>query len=222
MFEKKRVAFSRKEIFGNNFKPVIDVCFCRVSKMVYDDKFMVPEGTIDITKASSFTKEELWSYIYYLYYYNQTGVLVFKQMRNEENGKANAELFYNTVVAMVDGEKEVVQVEEKPAKPFDVTALIMFINTIIEDFGKELINPIFDYLKLLVNKSMLARISGITLKAADTEGNGNSKIKIVTGDQNVQNANVKISFSVQEEADEKNMDKNAVNKKGGRKVRKKC
>lgn len=218
MFEKKRVAFSRKEIFGNNFKPVIDICFCRVSRMVYDDKFMIPDGTIDITKAAAFKKDELWSYIYYLYYYNQSNVLIFENMKDQENGKASAELFYNTVIAFVDGEKENAVVDEsKVAPPFDVSTLIMFINTIIEDFGKELINPIFDYLKLLVNKSMLARISGITLKAnsgtSGNTGNSYSKIKIVTDEQNVKNANVKISFSVQDEAGKKDAKKNVNSQK---------
>lgn len=191
MYEKSRVAFSRKEIFGNKFKPNINACFCTVSKMLFGDMINT-DGTIDIDKSVNLSKEELWSYIYYLYFYNNTNVKVFKSMKNEDNGKASAAHFYDTVISMVaDAEDD----ETKPAKPFDTTTLIIFINNVLEEFGKELINPIFDYLGIILKKNIISRISGISIKTGN-ESSNSGKIKIVTDEKDVANANVKFSLSV--------------------------
>ncbi len=191
MYEKSRVAFTRKEIFGNKFKPNINACFCTVSKMLFADMINT-DGTIDINKSVNFKKEELWSYIYYLYFYNNTNVNVFKSMKNKDNGKASAVHFYDTVISMV---AEAEDDETKPPKPFDTTTLIIFINNVIEEFGRELVNPIFDYLGIILKKNVLSRISAITLKTVNV-GTNSGKIKIVTDEKNVANANVKVTLSM--------------------------
>jgi len=190
MYEKSRVAFTRKEIFGNKFKPTITTCFCTVSKMLFADMINT-DGTIDIDKAVSLKKEELWAYIYYLYYYNNTNVSVFKSMKNEDNGKASAAHFYDTVISITDEEDD----ETKPAKPFDTTTLIIFINNVLEEFGHELINPIFDYLEVILKKNIISRISGITIKTGNVSTNS-GKIKIVTDEKDIANANVKVTLAV--------------------------
>jgi hypothetical protein len=196
MFEKKRIAFSRKEIFGIKFQPTIDKCFCTVSKMLFNSEINT-DGTIDITQSVNLKKEELWSYIYYLYFYNHTNVVIFKSMKNKENGKASGEQFYAAVISMVEGEEETTNtnVNTQPAKSFDTTTLIIFINNVIEEFGNELVNPIFDYLSLLLKKNILTRISGITIKTNNEDNNDNKgNIVIVTNKENVKKANVKVSF----------------------------
>lgn len=200
MFEKARVAFTKKEVFGTKFTPAIDTCFCTVSKMVYNDKIN-PDGTIDINKNGSLSLKELWSYVYYLHFYNHTNVPVFKSMTNQKNGKANAVLFYTAVTAFVENVDE--DTEEKPAKPFDNTTLIIFINNVIEEFGKQLVNPIFDYLQVLLKKNVLTRISGITLVTGKDDVGNNAtssanKIRIVTDPNSVANANVKVKLMLDE------------------------
>jgi hypothetical protein len=197
MFEKQRVAFSRKEIFGVKFKPAINPSFCTVSRMVFAGHINT-DGTIDIDKAVSLTKEELWAYVYYLYFYNHTNVPIFQAMKNPENGKASALNFYEAVISMVDREEET---NDQPAKPFDTTTLIIFINNVIEEFGKQLVNPIFDYLHVILERNIVTRLSGITLVTGDNKETGESnKIKIVTNAKNVANANVKVSFTVDKNA----------------------
>lgn len=202
MFEKQRIAFTRKEIFGNKFKPTINACFCTVSRMLFGDNINT-DGTIDIDKAVNLTKEELWSYIYYLYFYNNTNVSIFKAMKNEENGKASAPNFYSTVISMVDDEDaEGGNNAKKPAKPFDTTTLIIFINNVIEEFGRELVNPIFDYLNVIIKKNIITKLSGITIVTGNNATTGNAnKIKIVTDEKNVANANVKIRLTVDENSE---------------------
>jgi hypothetical protein len=202
MFEKKRVAFSRKEIFGLKFKPTIDICFLAVAKMLFSERINI-DGTIDINQSINLKKEELWSYVYYLYFYNHSNVEIFQSMKNKKDGKASAELFYSTVVSFTGSEAENtytnVNVNSHPAKSFDNVTLIIFINNVIEDYGKVMVNPIFDYLSILMKKNVLTRLSGITIKTGDDNGNNSNKIKIVTNNANVANANVKIKFEVENE-----------------------
>lgn len=203
MFEKQRIAFSKKEIFGNKFKPTIDSCFCTVSKLLFAGK-IENDGTINIYQSINFKKEELWAYIYYLYIHN-TSVSVFKSMTNKQNGKASAAQFYSTVITITgidideDGD-DILDESNKNQKvtPFDATTLIIFINNIIEEFGKELINPIFDYLSILLKKNVLTRLSGFTLKTNNNVNRTNNNIKIVTSNANVVNANVKFTLSLDE------------------------
>lgn len=207
MFEKKRIAFSRKEIFGTKFKSSIDDCFCVVSKMLFNDKINL-DGTIDITQAANLKKEELWSYIYYLYFYNHTNVTIFTSMTNPDNGKASAEKFYSAVISLTEDENETTDTNSntnsKPVKSFDVTTLIIFVNEVIEEFGKELVNPIFDYLSVLMKKNVLTRLSGITIKTGDNASTqSENKIKIVTDNADIANANVKFRLEVEDDQREK-------------------
>lgn len=197
MSKKKRIAFSRKEIFGIKFKPNIDYCFCTLSKMLFAGKIN-NDGTIDINQVINFKKEELWSYIYYLYFYNHIDIIVFKSMINSKTGKASAAQFYSTV--NIDTKSEDIDINIQ-AKPFEITTLIIFINNVIEEFSKELINPIFDYLGILLKKNILTRIAGITIKTNNnplSNTNTGNRIKIVTDNASIENANVKIKLTLDE------------------------
>jgi hypothetical protein len=200
MFEKQRVAFSNKDVFGPKFTPDVKSCFCKVSQMLFADKINT-DGTLDINKAGLLTKEELWSYVYYLFYYNHSNVPVFKSMSNVESGKAKASLFYGAVASIVYGVDEDSQERSKGnaspkkrgVKPFDTTTLIIFVNNILEEFGKQIINPVFDYLQVILRKNIVSRIADITIKTGN-----NSGFKIVTDAKDVANANVKFNFSMDE------------------------
>jgi hypothetical protein len=194
MFEKARVAFTRKEIFGPKFRPAIDPCFCTVSKMLYAG-LINPDGTIDVDKAGVISKQQLWCYVYYLWFHNHTNVPIFKSMKSPDNGKATATLFYSAVTAFVEGVNDDDDAE-KP-KPFDTTTLILFINQVLEEFQHQIVNPIFDYLKMLLQRDVVTRLSGvgiITGKNNSSDGK-NPNITIVTDPKEVENANVKITFS---------------------------
>lgn len=189
MFQKARVAFSNKTIFGNKFSPAIDSCFLAVSKMLYSDKINV-DGTIDITKSAALTLKDLWSYIYYLYYYNHTNVKIFHSMSNPKNGKANAELFYSTVTTFLENVNA--GNENSAAKPLDTTTLIIFINNVIEEYERQIVNPIFDYLSVLMKKNIMTKLSSLNI----VTGQDQTGIKIVTDPTEVENANVKIRLSL--------------------------
>jgi hypothetical protein len=179
MFQKRKVAFKNQDIFGANFQPAVDPCFCMVSKMLFHGKIEI-DGTLDISKEVMFSKKELWSYIYYLYYHNHTNMEIFQKMKDRKSGKASAEKFYETIY----GDATIIQ-------SVDVTSLVLFINNLIRS-NEELVNPVIDYLKVIIQKNIMSRISGVSVI---TGKDGKSGFEIVTNPKEAEQANVKISLS---------------------------
>lgn len=186
MYQKSKLSFKNQTIFEKAFRPNIDKAFCVVSKMMFFNTINV-DGSINPEKESQLHKYELWSYIYYLYYYNNTSVEEFARMKNPDNGKANAVRFYRSV-------QEVVQnsfVPDDKILPFDVRTLSFFINTLIHKYGNDLRNPVVDYLQqLLNNKEAMAQLKKFTLVTGQPPGN----VSIVTDPQNVRRSNIRVTL----------------------------
>jgi len=186
MFVKKKIAFADKKIFGYNFKPNIDYCFCKTSKMLFAGKVNY-DGTIDETKSDTFSKSELWSYIYYLYYYNNSDVDEFIAMKS--NNKADAIKFYNIIASVSTG--QTVDISINPIGILTTKLLITFINRILTNYSDdEIVNPMFDYLKILSQKHILTKLSGIKLVTGKESG----EFEVVQGNA-INNANIKISLN---------------------------
>lgn len=186
MFEKQKLQFSNKSVFGYAFKNNIDDCFCKTSKMLFAGKIN-PDGTIDESRADTFKKSELWSYIYYMYYYNSDDVDEFKAMRKKRTGQANAVLFYDVVKTVVD--RQTVDINSAAGdlvKPLNTMYLIKFINNVIADNDDKMLNPVIDYLKMLLSKKALLNLKGIKL----VTGNQSGKFQIV----DEKNANIKVGI----------------------------
>jgi len=185
MFEKKKVAFKNKQIFGN-FKNNINACFCKVTKMMLSEKINV-DGTINITKAADMALEELWSYVYYLYFYNKDHLSVFKSMIDPDTGKATAIRFYESVIAFTNIRNS--QTSATPAKPFNSVLLSEFINKVLAEYNIKVINPVFDYLHRIMERKIT--FSGLTLRTGDNKGN----VSLLTKADNVKNADIKITLN---------------------------
>ena len=186
MFIKKKISFSNKNIFGYNFKTNIEYCFCKTSKMLFSGKIN-HDGTIDEMRSDAFTKTELWSYIYYLYYYNNSDIDEFIAMKTEN--KADAMKFYNVVATVSTG--NTVDINKNTIGILTPKLLITFINRIIVNYpDDDIVNPIFDYLKILSKKQILTKLSGIKLMTGKTQG----EFEVVQGNA-VNNANIKISLN---------------------------
>lgn len=186
MFDKKLISFSTKSIFGYTFKNSIDECFCKTSKMLFAGKIN-PDGTIDPAQSDAFKKSELWSYIYYIYYYNNNDIDEFKAMKSKKDGKADAVAFYNVVATI--GKHALTSISSKSPETLDTKTLIAFINAVIVNNEEDLVNPIFDYLKVITEKKVLMNLEGIKL----VTGKNASTFEIVHG-QAAKNANIKVSL----------------------------
>jgi hypothetical protein len=155
--------------------------------MLFNNRINV-DGSIDVENAGFLKKYQLWSYIYYLYYFNNSSVEEFVMMKNKENNKAKAVLFYEVVKSVV--QNQFVNTEEIVS--FDVNSLVYFINVIVHKYGINLRNPVIDYLRqLMSNKETVAKLRNFTLVTGkDADG-----VTLVTAPENVKNANIKVKLS---------------------------
>lgn len=186
MFKKSKLSFKNKLVFEKDFQPTIDKAFCVVAKMMFFNRINV-DGTINVEQASYLKKYEVWSYIYYLYYYNNSSVEEFAMMKNKENGKANAILFYKSVQGVVQNQF----VNNDEIVPFDVNTLVYFINVVCQKYGDNLRNPVVDYLRAIVNnKETMAQLKNFTLVTGKNPGN----VVVVTKPEEVANANIKVTL----------------------------
>jgi hypothetical protein len=102
-------------------------------------------------------------------------------MKTERNGKANAELFYESV-KNATGET---------GSQLDNNTLIYFINLMIHNNEDNLINPVIDYLKKILSKEIIPSLGSIGIKT----GTNSKNVNIITNTNAVKNANVKVSFT---------------------------
>lgn len=184
MFIKSKLSFKNAMVFDKRFKPRLDHCFCVVSRMLFNNRINV-DGSIDMENAGFLTKYELWSYIYYLYYYNNSSIDEFVAMKNKDNSKASAMLFYQSVKKVIQNQ----YVADDEVVAFDVNSLVYFINMTVHKYGTDLRNPVIDYLRrILGSKDAVAKLSNFTLVTGRPETN----VQVVTKPENVKNANIKV------------------------------
>jgi hypothetical protein len=171
-----KVVFSNKNIFGKGFRPNRDASFCKISKKLVENHFLNTKGMIDISnKASAWTLDALWSYIYYLYIYNRSNLDVFNAMSDPKTGNASAQRFVDVIHSFFE--------HSNSNNTIDVPTLILFINNIIDAYQTRLVNPLFDFLQSsFVPKANTGYIKTNVSKnntLIDPSGDANIKIKII-------------------------------------------
>lgn len=198
MYEKQKVAFTNKEIFGTKFSSNIDTSFCTVSKMLFANIINI-DGSIDMSKVSSLKKEQLWSYIYYMFYFNNKNEKTpeFVSMKTEKNNKANAVKFYEVVLATVQKDYPAKNIGVGKPYPFDENTLVYFINIIVHKYNNSLVNPVIDYLNQILSKEIIPTLGSLSIKTGNNSGTGNN-VTIITDPAKMSNANVKVNFKVTE------------------------
>lgn len=193
-FKRKKLAFNNQAMFEKQFSTVFETCFCVVSKMMFNNHVNI-DGSINMEQAGFLRKYQLWSYIYYLYYYNNSSLEEFAAMKGEL-GKASAVRFYEVVKAVVQNQF----VPEESVTPLDVNTLIYFVNIIMAKYRGEgaiaesnIKNPVVDYIR-----GVLARgkgEEGVRLKKLSVvTGKESGNVNVVTDSAGVGNANVKVTF----------------------------
>jgi hypothetical protein len=143
---KKGISFKTHAIFGKKFKPDIHACFCSVSKLLFNETINI-EGLIDFDNVGhQVSVYELWSYIYYLYFYNNKNIDSFTRMMDNNNKyqKASASNFYNEVIS---------NVQLDHGDMLNTESLILFINKVILDNQDIIVNPVIIYLKKILSLS---------------------------------------------------------------------
>jgi hypothetical protein len=123
---KERIKFKNQRVFGRLFDPFIDSAISFVGKMYISGK-IEPNGKVNDTKK--LLLGDLWSYVYYLYYYNRDKD-PFKSMKTLTGNHASARNFYKIVHKIT--KTSVGKINEK--------ILIKFINIVITEY--KINNPI--------------------------------------------------------------------------------
>lgn len=197
--KKRLVTFGNIHVFDKKFKADIETCFSVVAKMLFAKKIGV-DGSVDVNNVVNLRKYELWSYIYYLYYYNHTSIDEFASMKSTGNfGGASAENFYKTVRDVVNNKyvdsMSVGIGSPDNIIPFDIQTLCYFLNYMIHKYEDDLKNPIIDYLKeILRAKDPVSKLNSLIVKMTP---NAKNAVKIIPGTLNAkgsQNADVKIDI----------------------------
>lgn len=155
MFKKAKLSFKSIGVFDKEFKPNIDNVYCVIARMVFEGHIN-PDGSINDNRASYLRKYQLWSYIYYLYYYNSSTVDIFAEMKDSK-GKASAVEFYDAVARVVQNPFS------SDYTPFDVNTLIYFINKITHEYGDLVRNPVVDFISSLQSKQVQSEFKKLTV-----------------------------------------------------------
>lgn len=187
MYKKLKLSFKNKDVFDNKFKPHLDTCFCIVSRLLLSG-IINPDGSIQMEKVVSLKKHELWSYIYYLFYYNNKTIPEFIKMKIVRTEKASAILFYESVQDASDLNSRA----NSSMPPLDINVLVYFINKMIHQYENNLINPVIDTLQQIIKKEIIPNFSNFSIKT----GNSGDNVKIFTNPDDIKNANVKVRFSM--------------------------
>ena len=153
---KKGLAFTNNMVFGTKFKSTIGPCYCMVSKLIFEEKINI-DGSINLEKVGLFLKDELWSYIYYLYYYNNEFIDEFKDMKLR--GKASAANFYKVVKGS--------QYDSSAPASLNVTTMVGYINEIIHKYNDDLFNPIIGFLDKILKTRTISKVSSIKVNIGD-------------------------------------------------------
>lgn len=212
VYKKKALRFGDKNVFGTKFSPSVNKSLEKLSTILVMNK-AYPTGML--VKDAIFETSDLWNYVYYLFYYNNIDIDYFAAMKDPVTGKASAELFYNVVknvgtafesLERIQGEKAydtIIRLEDltydvrkqSPQKqmvtPLSNKTLISFIHYVVVRYGDDLVNPLFDYVKVLSQKtSTIAKMKGIKI----VTGLDKDSVNIVFDEEGIKNADIKVTF----------------------------
>lgn len=171
LFKKKKISFTTREVFDVGFKTDVETCFCLVSRMLFKNVINI-DGSVDMEQLVNVRKKELWSYIYYLYQYNNSTIPEFINMKNPISGKADGQLFHDVVY----DDKELENSNTKIGT--DIVRLVYFINKMIHTYKTDLVNPVIDYLKQLMKKEMFTKLSEIKVQMVPTSNSRKNNVRV--------------------------------------------
>lgn len=195
------ISFNTKSVFGRKFTPGIKVCVGVVGSMMNKSLLQV-DGTISQDIAQKVRKSEIWSYVYYLWYYNKDVIRVFEDMTSFEQKKPKAigEKFAIVFADLMEKsgiDKGTTDMQLKSV--FTKERILITLNKLVRDnpsikipilqrLYKQLLNSVD--LKNSVMKNMQVRLNQVQVRTAK-----NAQNNVKWGD-NVKNADVKIQIGV--------------------------
>jgi hypothetical protein len=204
--------FHDKQIFGQGFQPGLKSCMPGIGTLFQEDILKL-DGTINLERMGKVTKTVVWTYIYYLWYYNKETVEVFKKMTDDSQKvkKASATLFSVAV-------KEYIQKQNpdkilSKARTFSKENLVSFVNDTVKE-NKDIKIPVLQQLyKKLLNASRNNQSVNIALKKQNNTSNNlqpatatatttqvtatsNKNAVVVLDPKEMTNSDIKVQFGI--------------------------
>ena len=137
--------FKNQIVFGKTFIAQIESAQCKVSGLLFNGK-LSEDGTFNIKNMAGITVDDVWSYIYYLYFYNKNNNDIFMNMKSQgEREKASAIKMYNAVYNELE-------LNSRPYSHLEPHVLATFTNNILKRYGEEINNPVIDFLGYAIQK----------------------------------------------------------------------
>lgn len=191
-FEKHRLSFTShqgKIIFGTHFKSGKKAAIQSAAKMLLSDQ-LTKKGTIDRNKLTYMEDYDLWSYIYYLYSFNNEHIAEFVQMKGED-GQASAEKFYDVVKSSIEhtGLRTQYLIEK-----LSVIDLVNFIDRVVYKYGDRLKNPVVDHYNQMLAGSYIDFFKNIDIVVRT----GRDNARVVRDPRNVANSDIIITIGMRE------------------------
>lgn len=189
-FEKHRLSFTShqgKMVFGKNFKSGRKAAVQTASRLLLSDHLMM-DGSIDKSHISYLEDADLWSYIYYLYAFNNEHIPEFTQMKGDD-GLASAERFYDVVKSMV--ERSALRIQYRIER-LSIGDLILFIDKIVAKHSERLVNPVVDHYNEMLLKTHSDSVRNIDVVVRT----GREAATVVSEPQQVKDSDIVISFGV--------------------------
>lgn len=187
----KTVPFSNKNVYGKQFKPGLKLVFPVVAKMLFDNKINITGG-INSDNADGISRDELFSYIYYLWVYNKSNISPFTKL-HDSRGLASGDLFYNTIKQVITDNPEYNVRKSHDITAIDISGLIYFINKTVNDNYGKIIIPVVDHLNNLLKEESKKSFDGVTIKTGKFSNNMRYQAEVLT-DINSNNSDIKIKF----------------------------
>jgi hypothetical protein len=217
----KNVSFGSKTVFGSRFQPGIKNAIGVVGSLLNTGALRL-EGSIDPSDVSKIRKHQIWSYIYYLWYYNRDKIEIFEKMSNYEGkkAKATAKTFLTSFYDMMDKTGLEINSSTQLITIFNKERIVDTLNKILEKYPDISIPVLQKLYKKLINSgkipglekvssSQLAKaniqvipnanqqpnIPNIELKMDQFQVKSNDNYIVKVNDKS-QNSNIKVQFGI--------------------------
>lgn len=191
-FEKHRLSFASrlgKIIFGVHFKTGKKASIQTAAKLLLSDQ-LNEDGTIDQNKLAYLEDSDLWSYIYYLYSFNNETIPEFMRMKGED-GQASAERFYDVVRSSIENTGLKIQYSIEKIATGD---LITFIERIIKKYTDHPRTPLKNPIVQHYNKMLEGHYENYLKNLNVVVRTGRDNARVFTNPKNVAESDIILSI----------------------------
>lgn len=202
------VTFNTVSVFGKAFVPNRQTAICSIGDMLNSGMLKI-DGSIPTTNIGKISKNQIWSYVYYLWSYNRSRLDIFHNMSSYEHRKTKAspvkfceELYYFMKKNDINVSGKLKSIFKKENIVFCINKILMkhpnISIPILQKIYKKILNATNSQTSSLFNRNSNNFTSSptIELKANNIQIKANDNYNVERVEKSNGEANVKIQFGV--------------------------